>query len=72
MHIGNTMDDVQGCIAVCSQLGVVNNRWAGLYSRRAFERFMTLFGNGNIFQLEIQSLKLPQQWPNRSSETTTS
>ena len=71
-HIANCpLTELQGCIAVCSKLGVINGQWGGLSSRRAFKRFMALFG-GRTFQLEIRGLRIDQQWENRSSDSTTS
>ena len=42
IHRGNTMDDVQGCIAVGDDLGCVGGKWAVLASRDAFTRFMNI------------------------------
>ena len=42
-HVGNTMLDVQGCIAVTSRLGVLGGLWAGLDSKTAFSAFMERF-----------------------------
>ena len=39
IHIGNTMDDVVGCIALGEKLGLVKNHWAVLSSTRAFHAF---------------------------------
>ena len=40
IHIGNTMDDVRGCIAPGLMLGWVGKKWAVVESKLAFERFM--------------------------------
>ena len=52
-HKANTMNDVEGCIAVVSRLGVLNRQWAGLDSRSAFAFFMDSFGDRE-FTLLIQ------------------
>ena len=40
IHIGNTMDDVRGCIAPGLMLGWLGHKWAVIQSREAFDRFM--------------------------------
>ena len=40
VHVGNTMLDVLGCIAVGSALGFLNDLWAVKQSKLTFERFM--------------------------------
>ena len=40
IHIGNTIRDVKGCVAVGKDLGWVNNLWAVTDSRYTFNRFM--------------------------------
>lgn len=40
IHPGNTMDDLQGCIAPGLDLGFVGGRWAVTQSRDAFRRLM--------------------------------
>ena len=40
IHVGNTMDDVQGCIAVGGGLGYINGKWAVIGSRVAFAALM--------------------------------
>jgi hypothetical protein len=47
-HVGNTMHDVVGCIAVTHKLGQINGVWAGLHSRNAFDLFMEHYGNGEF------------------------
>lgn len=39
-HVGNTMEDVEGCVAVGLDLGVVGSRWGVVHSREAFRRLM--------------------------------
>ena len=40
VHIANVVSEVQGCIAVGHRFGVVNNKWAVMNSRSAFDRLM--------------------------------
>ena len=40
IHIGNTMRDVSGCIAIGMDLGWVGGLWAITHSRAAFHDFM--------------------------------
>lgn len=51
-HVANFPVEVEGCIGVCSRLGVLSGQWAGLASKPAFELFMTFYG-GKSFELEI-------------------
>jgi hypothetical protein len=45
IHIGNTMDDVIGCIAPGKHLGWVAQKWAVTSSRLAFRDFMRAMEN---------------------------
>ena len=40
IHIGNTMDDVSGCIAIGMDLGWIDGKWAIKHSKIAFHDFM--------------------------------
>jgi len=40
IHIGNTMDDLMGCIAPGMSLGYVNGLWAVLNSKLAHQKLM--------------------------------
>jgi len=51
-HRGNTMHDVEGCIALGNRLGSLGGLWAVLESREALEAFLGLYGDFP-FQLEI-------------------
>lgn len=42
IHVGNTMDDVQGCILLGSELGFAKGKWAVVNSTTTFKRFMEL------------------------------
>ena len=40
LHVGNVMEDVEGCVALGLDLGVVGSRWGVVHSREAHKRFM--------------------------------
>jgi hypothetical protein len=40
IHVGNTVDDVIGCIAIGKSLGYVDRKWAVTGSRKAYREFM--------------------------------
>lgn len=52
IHIGNTMDDVIGCIAPGMSLGYLNNKWGVTNSKTAFDRFMDVM-DGEKGRVEI-------------------
>jgi hypothetical protein len=71
IHRGNTMDDVKGCIAVGTALGVINKLWAVTNSRKAHDEFMAAMKENkaerlfiNIHNLEVGA------WGNPSYATT--
>jgi len=39
-HVGNTMDDFEGCIGLGLDLGFVNKKWAVVASQLAFAQFL--------------------------------
>lgn len=41
-HIGNTIDDVQGCIAPGTSLGSISGKWAVNQSKKAFSALMSV------------------------------
>ena len=45
IHVGNTIDDLKGCISPGCALGWVKNKWAVVSSRTALEGFMAAMGN---------------------------
>lgn len=45
IHIGNTLDDIIGCIVIGNKLGVVNGKWGVLQSKITYEKFMTAMNN---------------------------
>ena len=56
IHVGNTMDDVIGCIAVGKGLGYVNDLWAVTSSRKAYDEFMRLAGLRSLRVLKISDV----------------
>lgn len=40
IHVANTMDDVEGCIGLGDELGMVNNKWAVMNSGNTLQKFM--------------------------------
>ena len=66
IHIGNTMGDIEGCIAPGTELGVVDKLWAVLNSREAHKGFMSsMKGNKdrkmfiNIHNLSVGTWSMP-------------
>jgi hypothetical protein len=53
IHPGNTVDDLQGCIAPGKQLGVVNGKWAVASSRPAFDELMSILAGQDEWNLTI-------------------
>ena len=53
IHIGNTMDDLLGCIALGKALGWVERKWAVTSSKKAFAEFMTAMDGAATAQLHI-------------------
>lgn len=54
LHPGNTMDDLEGCIAVGDSLGYVKGKWAVLNSRKAFDVLMDELARQREWLLEIR------------------
>ena len=55
IHIGNTIDDVIGCIAPGKALGYLERKWAVTSSRKAFNEFMGAMEGIQESTLEIKS-----------------
>lgn len=47
-HVGNTMDDLQGCIALGNGLGFLNGKWAVTSSRPAITEFLNSLPNRDL------------------------
>lgn len=58
-HVGNTIDDFQGCIGLGLELGFLKGMWAlkGGTSGPAFKQFMEYLKDENEFQLTITQYK---------------
>jgi hypothetical protein len=53
IHIGNTIDDVVGCIAPGQRLGYLRNKWAVISSRATFAQFMAAMDGRERSWIEI-------------------
>lgn len=53
IHVGNTIDDLEGCIAPGKLLSVVNGRWAVGSSRPAFDELMGVLSGQDEWKLTI-------------------
>lgn len=53
IHPGNTLDDLQGCIAPGKSLGVVGGKWAVSASRQAFDELMKTLAGQSEWKLAI-------------------
>jgi len=62
IHVGNTMDDVRGCIAVGESLGYMEGKWAVGNSKKAFEDFMNAMGDVPSAKIKIV------RWGDRKNE----
>lgn len=56
IHIGNTMDDLLGCVAPGKALGWVENKWAVTSSRVAHTEFMEAMGSAERGRIRITQL----------------
>lgn len=57
IHVGNTIDDVIGCIAPGKSLGFLERKWAVTSSKKAFQEFMIAMDGVAESTLEIRSYK---------------
>lgn len=51
-HIANKPTELEGCIAVCSSLGILDGMLAGMGSKAAFDLFLNFYGKAP-FRLTI-------------------
>ena len=61
IHVGNTLDDLKGCIALGTYLGYINSHWAVGSSQAAYARFMMAMGDAPEGWLTITD-KIPYDW----------
>lgn len=57
IHVGNTIDDVVGCIATGRELGFLRHKWGVIHSQFAFDAFMTNM-SGEDGEIEIYQYKI--------------
>lgn len=53
IHVGNTMDDIVGCIAPGKALGFLERKWAVSSSRKAFNEFMVAMNGIQATKIHI-------------------
>ena len=53
IHIGNTMDDIIGCISPGKSLGYIGGKWGVTSSKKAFQEFMIAMGDAELSSLNI-------------------
>ncbi len=53
IHIGNTMDDLLGCIAPGKALGFLERKWAVTSSKKAFTEFMAAMDGVERSKIQI-------------------
>lgn len=57
IHIGNTMDDIVGCIAPGKSLGYLEKKWAVGSSKKAFNEFMQAMKDVESTKINIYQYK---------------
>ena len=55
LHPGNTMDDLEGCIAVGRELGFINGKWAVTDSQATFSDLMARLARDSEWRLAIHN-----------------
>jgi hypothetical protein len=58
IHMGNTMDDIVGCIAPGKSLGFLERKWGVTSSKKAFQEFMSAMSEVELSNLTITQYKL--------------
>lgn len=53
IHVGNTIDDIVGCISPGKSLGFLKGKWAVTSSRDAFDEFMEHMDGAQHGQIKI-------------------
>lgn len=57
IHIGNTIDDIVGCIATGKALGYLERKWGVTSSKKAFKEFMEAMSDVEESVLHITQYK---------------
>lgn len=57
LHPGNTMDDLQGCLAPGKDIGLVKGKWAVTSSQIAFAELMAELEKQNDWDLHIYQMR---------------
>ncbi len=57
IHIGNTIDDIVGCIAPGKSLGFMEKKWAVSSSKKAFTEFMDAMKDVESTKINIYQYK---------------
>ena len=57
IHIGNTIDDVVGCIAPGKSLGYLEKKWAVSSSKKAFTEFMAVMSGTQETKIVIRQYR---------------
>lgn len=58
IHIGNTVDDIQGCVCIGLTKGTLNDKPAVLNSRKAFDKFMEKMEEQPYWRIQILGKKI--------------
>ncbi|NMP33396.1 hypothetical protein HII17_17755 [Thalassotalea sp. M1531] len=53
VHVGNTIDDVVGCVALGKALGYLERKWAVTSSKKAFKEFMQTMAGEKECKIKI-------------------
>lgn len=53
IHVANTIDDIEGCIGPGEALGTVNEKWAVVQSKKAYDRFMKYMSGTDAAKIRI-------------------
>lgn len=62
IHIGNTMDDLLGCIAPGKALGFLERKWAVTSSKKALNEFMAAMDGVEEFKIQITNYSPGPAW----------
>jgi hypothetical protein len=57
IHVGNTIDDILGCVCPGKKLGFLRDKWAVLRSRKAFRGFMAAMDGTTDTFISVENTK---------------